>query len=357
MYCLHGRFRPELHLVNIYNQERGINPNKSLLNYSQAVLAQSEIVSSPSNPRSIPHLNSKQVDAYETSRLSQTILVDHNSIESKFSVYNFSDSSWKKQHNLFCRSKEEKVEAFVKGELLGSGSFGKVYALNETSFSASRKALKESDVESMCPELLLFIRLHEINTKGFTGIELFPKAILFNNRSERAIKIMSQYDGNLSDLIAKGLSVLESRDIILQITEGLTTLHRYKIIHGDLAERNIFHKIKNGTVRYDLCDFGLSRNRDDNVERNKIVNIKSHNFVRCYNKKLNQQICDDTSFHKERRFDVRNYLALMHKIMDCVGKHNFTSKFGEFLDELSSPVSFVNIDRLRCIKILHNVDV
>lgn len=94
--------------------------------------------------------------------------------------------------------------------------------------------------------------------KNATGLILPLKAYFPQQGVRRnGMLIMPQYDGVL-DQILFTISSEEKNELISQLIKGLSILHKQNICHRDLKVSNVIFCKKNGSMRYDLCDLGIS---------------------------------------------------------------------------------------------------
>ena len=66
-------------------------------------------------------------------------------------------------------------------------------------------------------------------------------------------------NGNLSNVIQKGLSLKDKKQIVQDILRGLFHLHDQKIIHRDMKPGNILMHKEEGKWIPKIADFGLSK--------------------------------------------------------------------------------------------------
>jgi hypothetical protein len=161
--------------------------------------------------------------------------------------------------NLMKNSNENDNEQFRKGELLGSGSFGKVYtAIYGSDNSYAMKILKMESVNDA---------MNEINLMAFINHENLMKLERSYIYSNKLILIMKRMECNGHVLIHK-MNILHNpiqlTSFLLQVARGIRYLHRHNIIHRDLKPQNILlnlKKIGSTTVidQVKVTDFGASK--------------------------------------------------------------------------------------------------
>ncbi|CAG8515736.1 6271_t:CDS:10 [Ambispora gerdemannii] len=157
---------------------------------------------------------------------------------------------------------------WIKGALIGSGSFGNVYlGLNAvtgelmavkcvdfpTGQSASEER-KKSMLDSLQREITLLKGLHHENIVQYLG----------SQHDEKNLNIFLEYvpGGSVATMLnnygpLKGTLV---RSFVRQILQGLSYLHEQEIIHRDIKGANILVDIKGGIK---ISDFGISKKVED----------------------------------------------------------------------------------------------
>ena len=170
------------------------------------------------------------------------------------------------------KEKEKKIKLFNrkirKMELLGQGSYGKVYKVDFEDKPGEYYALKKYELSNKKDE--------EIKKKeGFDQSALREITILKEINHENIEKIIDMFysinslfvlkeygDTVLTRLIYKpypqilNLTEADKKNIMLQLLRGLAEIHRNGILHRDLASSNILIN-KQGILK--ISDFGLSR--------------------------------------------------------------------------------------------------
>mmetsp|Transcript_6485 Transcript_6485/g.9439 ORF Transcript_6485/g.9439 Transcript_6485/m.9439 type:complete len:773 (+) Transcript_6485:144-2462(+) len=164
-------------------------------------------------------------------------------------------------------TQKRKITTWQKGNMLGSGSFGKVFlafnnedgafmAVKEISCESMRKDSKE--LKELEKEIDVMSQLDHEHIVRYLGVQ----------RTEKTINIFMDYipGGGLDTLLEEfGLTENVIRKYSLQILDGLAYLHSKNIIHQDVKGGNILLD-DNGVVY--LADFGCAKqikNVSDNV--------------------------------------------------------------------------------------------
>jgi len=148
-------------------------------------------------------------------------------------------------------------------ELIGTGNFSSVYrGVWKGKGDVALKGMKENDEVGFLKEASVLQRLSHGNIVQYLGIYTLPS-------TEKFIVMELLPLGSISTLMKKeGLS-FSTMDLIAfskQITAGMQYLEQKKIVHRDLALRNIL-VATNSESKYvaKITDFGLSRSLENNV--------------------------------------------------------------------------------------------
>jgi serine/threonine protein kinase/Ran GTPase-activating protein (RanGAP) involved in mRNA processing and transport len=155
---------------------------------------------------------------------------------------------------------------FDKLELIGRGTFGGVYKLNDrlavkrlypVPKKEAKRVLQElknwSEIKSMEEDFLFDDCL--VRFEGLT----FP-----SDQREEMIElafVMPLYDCTLREHIQSELDLSFERRVSLlyNVSRGLSTLHQLNIIHRDLHSRNVLVHRRTGRPKAAISDFGLSK--------------------------------------------------------------------------------------------------
>jgi tRNA A-37 threonylcarbamoyl transferase component Bud32 len=158
-------------------------------------------------------------------------------------------------------------DSYLIGNLLGRGHAGEVRALHPNG-KTKEKAIKiftikfcdssgTKDYASKEYEILKKI------PQNSTGLIRSPKFFIPQSGNEflekEALLVMPKYDGELNEDIISNISFKEKIEVINQLIQGISTLHQFKICHRDINLNNVLFVKKQGKMRYDFCDFELSK--------------------------------------------------------------------------------------------------
>ncbi|OHT03288.1 Cyclin-dependent kinase 2 [Tritrichomonas foetus] len=174
-------------------------------------------------------------------------------------------------------------------EEIGKGGYGSVYKAREKetgSIYALKKINKFDDRQATPPSFFRETEcLHEIaksDAKGANNILKLHK-IIRCHQNNCFFLVLEMCDCDLGDIIklyssceddfdehqtpnqiCPNLSFDQIKNYMVQILQGMTTLHDHGFVHRDIKPPNIL--IKNGTD-IKICDFGLTRNLSKNRSR------------------------------------------------------------------------------------------
>ncbi|CAH6719670.1 serine/threonine-protein kinase Bck1p/SLK1/SSP31 [[Candida] jaroonii] len=174
--------------------------------------------------------------------------------------------------------------AWIKGELIGRGSFGSVYiALNVTTgemiavkqvivpstFSAQAKSKTYEGLDALHKEVETMKDLDHINIVQYLGFE----------QKNDTYSLFLEYvgGGSISACLKSYGSFEESlvKYIIKQVLEGLQYLHSNGILHRDLKADNLLLDI-DGTCK--ISDFGISKRSTDIYVNNAEMSMQGTVF-------------------------------------------------------------------------------
>ncbi|CAN5153602.1 hypothetical protein BH09BAC2_BH09BAC2_17430 [soil metagenome] len=149
-------------------------------------------------------------------------------------------------------------------DVLGSGGFATVYKAFDTLLERD-VALKmfhtsESDKVNILSELKKMskldhqnlIRCYDILNVEVTNIHGLPEKL--------SVGVMEYADsGSLKEFIQRNNDLNVTKDLLIQILQGLSYLHSKNIIHRDLKPQNILLSDYDGTLIPKITDFGISK--------------------------------------------------------------------------------------------------
>ncbi|KAF7304908.1 STE11-like protein [Mycena kentingensis (nom. inval.)] len=163
-----------------------------------------------------------------------------------------------------------KAGKWIKGALIGAGSFGKVYlgmdaasgllmAVKQVELptgSAPNQERKKSMLSALEREIELLKDLQHVNIVQY----------LYSSLDDEYLNIFLEYvpGGSVTALLRNYGAFEETlvKNFVRQILEGLNYLHERDIIHRDIKGANILVDNKGGVK---ISDFGISKKVDDNL--------------------------------------------------------------------------------------------
>jgi len=169
---------------------------------------------------------------------------------------------------------------WIKGALIGAGSFGKVYLGMDASTgllmavkqvelptgSAPNQERKKSMLSALEREIELLKNLQHENIVQY----------LYSSIDDEYLNIFLEYvPGGSVTALLRSYGAFEEplvKNFVRQILEGLNYLHERDIIHRDIKGANILVDNKGGIK---ISDFGISKKVDDNLLTGNRVNRPS----------------------------------------------------------------------------------
>lgn len=158
------------------------------------------------------------------------------------------------------------MEDYVRTELLGQGTYGKVYKARHTTTGkivALKKTILGADDEGVPPTTLrevsilrslnspYIVRLDDVlHTEGRSGQPVL--FLVFEYLDHDLKQFMSSNYGK-----GVGIEPLLAKHFCYQILLGLKYCHACSIMHRDLKPQNLLIDVKSKTIK--LADFGLGR--------------------------------------------------------------------------------------------------
>ncbi|GER40897.1 mitogen-activated protein kinase kinase kinase, partial [Striga asiatica] len=168
--------------------------------------------------------------------------------------------------SLMCGGKENEYGDWIRGPLLGEGTYGRVYKATLRSSFIAVKTEKKSLTQTLRKEFQILARLydcpHVIRCLGYhTTQEYYAGRLSVSNN------LLLEYasGGSLLDRIQKsggfGLPEMEVRAHTKSILRGLRHIHGLGFVHCDLKPENVLLVAENGNFTAKISDFGLSKER------------------------------------------------------------------------------------------------
>ncbi|PRP78052.1 DNA-directed RNA polymerase subunit beta, partial [Planoprotostelium fungivorum] len=156
----------------------------------------------------------------------------------------------------------------IKGmQMIGSGAFGVVY---KAKWRETQVAVKQIRAEYVTQaQVEDFLREARI----FEGLKAHPNIVMFIGMTfpPQPLSIVTEYcaGGSLYPYLRrKSCSMEEKRKLMSEIALGMLHLHKEKVIHRDLAVRNI---LLSKHCEAKVADFGLSRTQESTDEASHTV--------------------------------------------------------------------------------------
>ncbi|GMM51951.1 mitogen-activated protein kinase kinase kinase [Starmerella bacillaris] len=174
--------------------------------------------------------------------------------------------------------RDQKQYVWIKGELIGRGSFGKVYlGLNATTgdmmavkqVKAPRHQSGEDPVKSLHAEVETMKDLDHLNIVQYLGFEQLGSVsnLFLEYVPGGSVKSLINNFGKFTEPTIRFLNK--------QVLEGLSYLHSRGILHRDLKADNLLLDI-DGTVK--ISDFGISKRSRDIYANNAEMSMQGTIF-------------------------------------------------------------------------------
>jgi serine/threonine protein kinase/TPR repeat protein len=167
-----------------------------------------------------------------------------------------------------------RYEYDIQENIIGAGSFGTVYKAYDT-FLSKDVAIKIALVKHLGKREFSLLEEYNIikSLEDHKNIANYTKVFRFESPSGLHDYAIMQYypDGNLSDYLKRhSLSIEKKEQLILDILDGVTFLHKNKVIHRDLKPSNILIVNRKGNLTPKITDFGISK---------KALSVKASRFT------------------------------------------------------------------------------
>ena len=192
------------------------------------------------------------------------------------------------------RNKSDPLKDYIMLDLLGEGSFGKVYSV-EGRYSGIIRAMKIISKSSKTKMNENEIN-NEINILRHMDHPNIVKIFEFFSTSKAYILITEKCnEGELfNEIKSKGpFNEKTSSYIMYQIFSAINYCHKMGIIHRDLKPENILivKRDKYNLPYVKICDFGTSKIFTKNSIENQIIGSFNYMAPEVFNKKYNEK-CD-----------------------------------------------------------------
>ena len=151
------------------------------------------------------------------------------------------------------------INGYKIGKLLGKGAFGETYEATKDELKVAIKLIREEAIQR---DVDVKRFQHEVKSLekaiGENVVKFLDSGIGSLGNEIRYYVVLEYLEGkNLADAFKDANYNFDSqklKSILLQIVDGLKTVHNQNIIHRDLKPANIF-LTKDGVIK--LLDFGL----------------------------------------------------------------------------------------------------
>ncbi|KAK6128127.1 hypothetical protein DH2020_038130 [Rehmannia glutinosa] len=265
------------------------------------------------------------------------------------------------------------VENYHVIELVGEGSFGKVYK-GRRKFSGQTVAMKfiqkhgksEKDILNLRQEIEILRKLkHENIIAMLDSFESTQEFCVVTEFAQVNITSLSDYLQSMVNFFEileddKCLPEEQVQAIAKQLVRALHYLHSNRIIHRDMKPQNIL--IGAGSV-VKLCDFGFARAMSANTVVLRSIkaaicmefNAVTNSLIGGHLSALQPQYGEYELFVGQPPFYTNSVYALIRHIIKDPVKYpnNMSSKFKSFLQGLLNKVIFAEIDICKLSFVLH----
>lgn len=159
----------------------------------------------------------------------------------------------------------DRYEYNPKTDLLGSGGFGRVYKAKDTflDIDVALKIVNADDFPEqygLIKEVKKGIMLSHHNLVRYLDAFELKGNNSFGEDLNWQVAVMEYIPGGeLSSMAFKTLSYEEQQNLVLQILDGISYLHKEGIIHRDIKPSNILLLKRNNELIPKICDFGISK--------------------------------------------------------------------------------------------------
>lgn len=173
-----------------------------------------------------------------------------SSVKKNYGIWNNSNS--------LCAAAKQAFQDQTKKTIIGSGSYGRVYAYKgENNYVYAAKQVEIRDVYDINRTLREIQVLKFL--KNAPGVVRLRGGFILNSE---VFLLLDKYDGDLRQIIRgispnSGISEHHIQFIAAQIFLALSNIHSACIMHRDIKPANILINFKNCKVA--LCDFNLSK--------------------------------------------------------------------------------------------------
>jgi len=160
---------------------------------------------------------------------------------------------------------KERYTYDTETDLLGRGGFARVYkafdVLLERYVAVKVFTTHDKDKYNVLEEIKKAIRLEHPSLLRYYDVATVEGVNSFREKEVLQIGVMELANyGDLKTFTSGYYSQELLNELLIQVLEGMTYLHRKGIIHRDLKPQNILLIEDNGVVCAKISDFGISKN-------------------------------------------------------------------------------------------------
>lgn len=178
----------------------------------------------------------------------------------------FQEKSFEELEREFKRKYQVFERAGQPSEVLGEGTYGKVYKARcaGTGKVVAIKESKDSNVEGVPPtairEIALVQHLNHRNVVKLLDVFCSPtKLLLVFECLEHDLKKYMKSVGRAQEPHKHSLEPSVIQGLSFQLVEGIQFCHGHRVLHRDLKPQNLLISSEHGELVLQIADFGLAR--------------------------------------------------------------------------------------------------
>ncbi|BFU19725.1 tyrosin kinase, putative [Entamoeba histolytica HM-1:IMSS-B] len=275
---------------------------------------------------------------------SQTLVLEKEPTE--ISLLHSYDSIGTLQSRNALISDKEVTDYIRRGEVVGEGTFGKVYqssiSTHEKNCKYQRVAIKVLKQQNLSKEEMnqFMMEMSILSQLEHPNIVAFYKACI----DVPFMSILTEYisNGTLTMYLDKcPISLLNGLSIMKQIAEGMRYLHEHipVILHLDLKSDNILVG-ENGSIK--ISDFGLSFFVSDNEVGHKTSRLIRGTPGYCSPESIDVSLFNRLPVDKKKKSDVFSFGIVFWEVIHVVYCKHYNRPYYEFPNLLQQPFALMN---------------